>query len=277
MFIKLLKYEFLHTGRNLTWLLGGSAAVGGLVSILSAIKEPSIASFGGVLLLNVLLLFIAGLVQMAGLVLVLYNTNKSLFSEQGYLTFSLPVSSTQLLFSKFCGNTVWLLINTIVAAGLDVVMILNMRRLVSNIGDEMLSTLENGLAFKEQLSGMFQFASLQGVLNFGGYLLLLVLVFLILAMMVCIFVITVSHVRPFQAHAGLWMILFLLGSAVVSGSLISTIAKLVPINLSLTLMSVMGENPTVRVNLTTGIVMIGLSVGLFFATRYLLSKKISLK
>lgn len=52
------------------------------------------------------------------LISVISNFNKSMFRDQGYLTFTLPVTSGQLLFAKALCSFIWILLSYIVFIGM---------------------------------------------------------------------------------------------------------------------------------------------------------------
>ena len=96
-------------------------------------------------------------------------------------------------------------------------------------------------------------------------------------MMVSLFVLTVSHVRPFQRRPGLWIVVFLFGTAVACIQIIKYISDYFKLTVSLRIGMLDESGGGLPLNLTTAIVMVGLSVALFFITNWMLSRKISLK
>ncbi|MDR3312880.1 MAG: hypothetical protein LBS96_00305 [Oscillospiraceae bacterium] len=282
MFTKLLKHDFLQSGRLFIWQIFGCAAVGALVTLLSSAKNIGAAQFGVAMLLNLLLALIAWAAQLIGMIIVLVSTNRAFFSERGYLLFSLPASSEQVLLSKLLCNMAWLVLNSLVSGGLLFVMMRNFSNLAHNISDEMLEQLppESAEQFKQGISGLIYFPSLGAVIKFVALMLVYLLVVYVLVMMAAIFVLTVSHVRPFANKAGLWVFLFMIITGVGSGLFIGLGTKLLPEvqPFQLTLFSVEGSvNATAAPNLTTGILMLALTAALFCLTNWLLKRKISLK
>ena len=283
MFIKLLKHDFLQSGRLFVWQLVGCLAVGGIATILSSTKDIGLARFGVAALLNVLLMILAAVAQTLGIVLVLVSTNRSFFTERGYLLFSLPASSEEVLLSKLLCNMTWLVLNAAVSGGLMFVMMTNFCNLFQNIGQEMLSQLppDQAYTFQEGLQGMIYFPSLGAVLRFAGIMLIYLLVVYVLIMMAIIFVLTVSHVRPFSNSSGLWTFIGLIVVAASCIAVISLGTKALPEAkpFQLTLFAVEGSDmaATVTPNLMSGFLMLALTGALFGLTDWLLKKKISLK
>lgn len=100
---KLIKHEFIQTSKSLVAVYGASA-VAILVLLISYLTKVTFigitASFA---------LIVIGLVAIImTLAMVIKNFNDSLYGSQGYLTFTLPVKSSQILLSKFFVSFVWL-------------------------------------------------------------------------------------------------------------------------------------------------------------------------
>ena len=295
MFGKLLKNDFIQTGRLFMWLLIIGVAGGGIGALVTMKQGIGAGQFALAAFWNLLLVMGAYLLIVLGLVFILVTTNRSLFSERGYLTFSLPVSTTQMLLSKFVTNVVFMLLTIAEVAGLFYVALSNFRRLFSNIGDALLEQvgeaggMPEGLDIGEMFSQMgfsLGLPSFASVLQFVGFVLAVILAFLVLAMMIALFVLTISHVRPFQSATWLWILAFSVGTGVVSGLLDKWISSgfqiggwafpglrlIVPLRFSGLL-----EGEGISLNLTHAIVWLGISAVLFIVTDYLMSRKISLK
>ena len=119
MLSKLLRHEFRATGRIMlpvyALLLvscGGCTLFGRLLGrypesrVLSVLQILSAALFGfatfGALLLT--------------LVLMVYRFYKNLMTDEGYLMFTLPVSRSQLIWSKLLVSLVWSILSVVLAA-----------------------------------------------------------------------------------------------------------------------------------------------------------------
>ena len=113
MLRKLLKYD-LRSIQRLFWLLGGSvmalSLLGGL-ALRFMINNENDALFlmslfaGFFLFLNFMaIIAFATIIQ----IMVYYRFYKNLFTDEGYLTFTLPVSRAKLLASKTLNALIWL-------------------------------------------------------------------------------------------------------------------------------------------------------------------------
>ena len=129
MLKKLFKHDFRALSRTLFPLQIGILGGGLVATILSALSirlsESSWASANGSNLLKGLLLAVSvtsavliGVAIMASLfvtlIFICYHFYRSFLSDEGYLTFTLPVKTSELLWSKLLVGMVWMLINGVV-------------------------------------------------------------------------------------------------------------------------------------------------------------------
>lgn len=126
---KLIKHDFRAFSRTLCPLQIGVLGGGVLATILTRViiamvgaNAQGVAS-GFLFVLAGFLSLLTGLLGMAilasalvTLVLICIRVQKSFFESEGYLTFSLPVTTENLLWSKIITGTLWLLINGVVIA-----------------------------------------------------------------------------------------------------------------------------------------------------------------
>jgi len=276
MLAKLLKNDFIQTGRMFLWVLGVGVVGGGVGALFTLTREVSTGGFVVALLWNFLLMLGAAALQLLAIVVILVGTNRSLFTERGYLTFALPVSTIEMLTSKFITMVVFMLLSIAEAVGLCVVAMLNIRNIISKAADSLLEGMNlEGMkeSFTAEAMGLPSFAEF---MEFLAYLLVVFVVLLVLVMMGCLFVLTISHIRPFQARPGLWIVIFLVACIVACWQIVKFVSTYLQYNVTLGLGRLGGaESPTV--NMVTGFTMLALSAGFFFLTNWLLSRKISLK
>jgi hypothetical protein len=278
MLLKLLKNDFIQTGRSFLWLLASGVAGGGLGVILTMQQDIRLGQAMLALVWNFLLFTGSLLLFALGLVIILVSTNRALFSERGYLTFALPVSSTQMLLSKFVSNVLLMVAVTAEVGALWGVAASNIFRLGSNVSAAVSAQL--GMEDMGAQLAVFgfgnMFPTLGDVLKYLGYLLAQVLVFMLLAMMIALFVLTVSHVRPFQARPGLFVPVFLVATSAVFWQVDRWITEYAKLNVNLNFGGLLAEQ-SISINLVHAFVMLGMSAALFGVTDYLMSRKISLK
>ena len=124
MFRKLLKYDILSVAR-LWWIVAlsvpaasviGALALRFLIDVSSSSLEPDA--------LTIILTIFAGFVSLAcatavilsgwvTIILIYVRFYKNLFSDEGYLTFTLPVSRKQILLSKTLNAFIWNFLHSI--------------------------------------------------------------------------------------------------------------------------------------------------------------------
>ena len=126
---KLIKHDFRALSRTLFPLQIGILGGGLVATILSALSirlsEASWAGANGSNLVKMLLLgasvtvaVLIGVAIMASLfvtlILICYHFYRSFLADEGYLTFTLPVTTSNLLWSKLLTGMFWMLINSVV-------------------------------------------------------------------------------------------------------------------------------------------------------------------
>ncbi len=126
---KLMKHDFRALSRTLFPLQIGILGGGLVATLLSALSirmsDASWAAEHGSSLFKALIMGISistailiGVAIMASmfvtLILICYHFYRSFLSDEGYLTFTLPVSTSKLLWSKLFTGMFWVLINGVV-------------------------------------------------------------------------------------------------------------------------------------------------------------------
>ncbi|MDR2524597.1 MAG: hypothetical protein LBC83_00140 [Oscillospiraceae bacterium] len=277
MLAKLLKHDFLQSGRLFIWQILGGVGIGLIVTVISMQKNIGKGLLLPAILLELLLVILPWIMIFLGLVFIVVHVQRSLFTERGYLLFSLPVSSESLLLSKFLTGAAWLTINFLVAFGLYAVAGRTFYNLMNNLSDDLRESIGANMEDMPQnpISTLFEelLPSPKSAAVIGAVLLAIILMIFLLLMMIVIFTMTVSNVRPFQEHVGLWGFLFLIANIAVAVVLTVQVAKV--IRLTPFTMQLLGE--AVTPNLTLGLVPLMMTAGLFFLTNWLLKRKISLK
>lgn len=119
MLAKLIKYDLKSLNRFLiiihimllvTAVLGRVLVVGRLMKNSDTISDAGAIILGIIILLFVLMFMVAAF---GTLVLVGMHFYKNLFSDEGYLTHTLPVTRGELLASKTVSGSIWILIDEI--------------------------------------------------------------------------------------------------------------------------------------------------------------------
>ena len=106
---KLLKYEFKATGRILLPLYGAMVLVGLITSFF--FNENSFGASQAIFTMMYIGICIVSVV--ITLLLVIQRFSKNLLSDEGYLMFTLPVSTSSLIISKLIVAVCWGIVGTI--------------------------------------------------------------------------------------------------------------------------------------------------------------------
>jgi hypothetical protein len=108
---KLMKYEFKATGRVFLPLFGALIILALVNRLFEAMDMRTpvliISSISGTLM------FAIGIIS---LVLILQRFRRNLLRDEGYLMFTLPVSTDSLIWSKLLVATIWTVVSVIVMA-----------------------------------------------------------------------------------------------------------------------------------------------------------------
>lgn len=126
MFAKLLKHEWKATARILTILSAcvlGIAILGGLDLrlIIAKTNDPSLSTLSSVLMIPAFLFVIFAYLGIIGYIIgtyfiLLHRFYKSRFTDEGYLTFTLPVKTSHIFLASAVNMMIWQLIAGVVLA-----------------------------------------------------------------------------------------------------------------------------------------------------------------
>ena len=265
----LMKYAIKDSWKGIV-IGNGSFIVGTLllsllVRVLSVKFITSV--FGGFLISS--LFFAVGLIFIAGVCLVVANLIKTLyqklFTSEGYLTFTLPVTTDELIFSRILTNLLWATTTTIAT----VISIVLGALIMSN---------------KVELVQIFYLiASLMGdniPTIIGGVIMWLVNY--VNGILIIILSLAISRsLKKEKGRNAIAVLLALLMFYAVNQ--ISSIATLIGVGWAVNIngeivFSVMFNNSAVAYifNIVDFVLESALAVGLYFVTRYMLSNKLEL-
>lgn len=171
---KLIKHDFKSTGKiliplNLILILVTLA--GSLLLGTRLLQRPELLPLSIVLLIAyVLVLFTLSTVTV---IFLIVNFYRSMFSAQGYLTFTLPTSSWSLLHSKTIVGFVWLLLSTLLTMG-SVFLLIGSAVGFGNISSvmqeffqvESIVSVDNGMSISMSLQDILGYTPVQLVILF---------------------------------------------------------------------------------------------------------------
>lgn len=125
MFAKLLKYDFRSTWGLLGLLSVIALGAGALGSVVARLLEREPEGFFLTMLIISMITVVFYLVGycIAAMFLLLGRFYKSRFTDEGYMTFTLPVSNHQILLSSFLNCTLGLIVCMIVTVAAFFIMV----------------------------------------------------------------------------------------------------------------------------------------------------------
>lgn len=147
---KLIKYDFKALSRYLILIHGMlliTAVLGRFLFIGRLVQEPNsgLSEFGmAIMTIGMLIYVILFMTAVFGTMLMIaIHFYKNLYSDEGYLTHTLPVSRGQLLMSKTISGSIWMLID-IALVVLSVLILVLYKPMISSVAehkDEMLTAM----------------------------------------------------------------------------------------------------------------------------------------
>ena len=117
MLRKLLKYEFKHTAKDILSLFGVVIILSVLVKIsMLTTANTDNSTVAEYLLGMFMFLFILsmGIMFVGVWVILIIRFYKNMYSDEGYLTATLPVTATEHIFSKFITGFTWVMASAVV-------------------------------------------------------------------------------------------------------------------------------------------------------------------
>jgi len=266
---KLIKNEFKAGIHSIAPIYIVTAAVLGLLAISFAfeILWLAIISIIGVVLVAIGILAIT-------LISVINNFNKSMYRDQGYLTFTLPVTSGQLLFAKAFSSFVWILLSYLALIGIFAGVY---GYASSQVDDQQIAMVK---IFLSTIMEIPDAGTIIGIISFFVAYFFLQIVFLVSEIY---FSVSLSNVRPFQKWGfGSTILIFISMFAITT--VITTILKaFVPLTLKIELsgMSLIYETMEQASGLAFGVgdifFTLVATVIFFIMTSWFMNHKINLK
>ncbi len=255
---------------------------------LHSVANIYIAAFAAVALMAVSLAFditwltaislIAVIVVALGILIVtlisiVSNFNKTLFRDQGYLSFTLPVTSGQLLFSKAFCSFCWLLLSY---ASVIAIFISIFYFAAEQVGEENLAMI------KILISTIAELPDTAAIISVIVTLVTRVFLKIIFLVAEIFFAITLSNVRPFQRQSFLPAIIIFIVLYGVLNTVSTLLSAYVPLSL---LISVQGIQFTTQamsggnmvLSLADIIFEFALTCLFFYLSAWFMNHKINLK
>ena len=177
------------------YLAAGIAVIALLITAF--LKTGMIIKF----LLSLALIVIAAVCLVVTFVQVIFGANRSLFRREGYLTQTLPVRTSSIIFSKWLTSSFWLFLSY----GLIVVSVIGVYFYWAVESEE-------GAQMYEMIYGFAQTMGLGAEVVYQKYLAAQAFVSffnMIIFVMFVLFAITIANIRPFNKLGGFGIIVYL--------------------------------------------------------------------
>lgn len=285
-FLMLLKNDFLASARVISLFYIALALLFALFGICTAVAKIDSLSFEALdklstvhtatiaisMLVSFLLIFVT-------FFFVVYDFFKSLFGQQGYLSFTLPVSSNQLLGSKVIVYGGWLAVSYVVF--MFTVYFMGTYTIDNVIGQDKISMVESLMML------LGDFPSITQLVAYAVYVTVLFFVGIFSFVFIVYFAISIAHVRVFQKFSLIASVPIFFAIAIFFVAIAFKMSDVINIfmlfNEDNTIsISVLKEGMQIKsqymmMPVTPIFAFIILDVGMFFATSYVMHKKVNLK
>ena len=194
---KLLKHD-LRDGALIMGHIYLAAAIAVAAMLVAVMFKPGdLVKF----LLSLVIVVITLIAVIVTFVSVVFGANRKLFGREGYLTLTLPVHTSSLIFSKWLAATVWVIISHALVA-------------VAFVGVYVFWTTENehGAEIFDMITEFAQSFGFGAEKVYTQYFIVSALIALFnscIFVMFVIFAITLSNIRPFSSLGTFGIILYL--------------------------------------------------------------------
>lgn len=273
MLRKLLKHEFIATGRIMGIVYAVVVLAMGYVigSYYINHDEVTVGRAIGMLILVIISLGIFFLTA----IIMITNFQKTLYGDQGYLSFTLPVKSVSLLTSKVMVSVVWFLAAFACVFGTMAIAFFIFRDDVAGDSYDMLESMLAMFTGGKTISTLIAYIVIEMISLFIKFAMLTVEVY---------FAITIANTRLFQKHYVLWTIIFSIGIIFIVEKISSLIADAVTFEVafsdgavSFITNSVDVPMAAIPVDLMSIVVSLVFGAAFYYATFYVMSKKINVR
>ena len=269
---KLLKHEFRQSARSVSLIYASAAAVIAFIFIGMLTKITWIGVVGSIVL------YITALVGvMMTLVSVIRNFYETLYSNQGYLSFTLPVNCASLLGSKVIAAIVWVILSFLLAGLCFLVIGMNAK-----------ATAEGSM---EGIWDIIELTGLKEMLPTGATLLKLAVVFVLTVLLMVLtfvgfvfFAVTLANTRLLQKHPKLFGFLIFFLTFGTTNAIGTKLTYSVPLALEVSTQDVklvfvaMDQSSSMLSYGLAGVLFMALvAVGLLLLTGWIMEHKVNIK
>lgn len=190
MFGKLVKHDFIGSAHSLAPVYLVAAIIAGVTALSYAFDVTFLSAIGSLLLIIVVLA-----VVIITLFLIMSYFNKSMYTDQGYLTFTLPVKSRDVLASKIIVSFVWMVLSYAIMIGSLFLMVYFAKE---KLGEEFGYEIGEIVDMIRTISGSGGLPALSNIIKIVVGILIYGFVSIMIIVATSFFSITLSNVRGFN-------------------------------------------------------------------------------
>lgn len=273
MLNKLLKHEFMATGRIMGVIYAVVALIMGYVLVAYYFNRDE-ASVGQMLGISVLMI-ISMFMFILTVVIMVTNFQKTLYGDQGYLSFTLPVKSSMLLTSKVITSTVWFIAAFACFMGTMALTFFVVKEDVLGDSYETIESILPMIAEGKSLGTIVLYIAVQLISIFIRFAMFTIEVY---------FAITLANTRLFQKRYLLWTIVFSIGIIFISEKLAQIISEKIEFMVAVTedkisviTDSILAPMDAMTIDITTVIVSVLIGAAFYYGTFWVMSKKVNIR
>jgi len=271
---RLIKHEFKASAHSVLNIYLAAAITIVIMLLSYAVNVRWISALS-----TVALLIISVLAVVITIIAVIAGFYKTLYGSQGYLSFTLPVKSGQLLGAKALVSFVWILLSYIICIGIFIGVYLYVSEKVGE------NTVENIKVLLQVFGGVSTKAIGQMIIFFAVSIIMQIAVLIA----EIYFSITLANTRAFQKIGMVSAIFIFFGVFILMQIVTAVLTTYVPVTLyydplsaggglALSFSQSMIQNPTgVNLGLTGLVFQIFAAAALFISTGWLMKNKINVK
>lgn len=273
MLNKLLKNEFIATGRIMGAVYAVVALIMGYVTASYFINRDE-ATTTQMLGISVLLLISSCMFFLTAVIMVT-NFQKTLYGDQGYLSFTLPVKSVSLLTSKIITSTVWFVVAFVCFMGSAALTFFVMKEDVMGETYETVESLLPMFLGGKSIATIVLYVVVQLVSLFIRFAMFTIEVY---------FAISIANTRHFQKHYLIWTVVFSVAIIAIAEKVAELISEAIDFEIAVTgnalqLVTSNTELPmdAMTIDLVTIITSLIIGAAFFYGTFYVMSKKVNIR
>lgn len=267
---KLIKNEIKHSAHTMAGIYLSALITMAIMGLAYLVKIPWLSSLS-----TLALVVIASLSVIITFIGIIVNFHKTLYKEQGYLSFTLPVKNSQILFSKAIVAFFWMIIGYAIAIVLMLCVFFYVNRL---IGEDNIALLKSLLSVFSNLPTDAALKQLLVIICVG--------IFVQLALLISelFFSITFSNTRVMQKTGTIGAILVFFSVFVLSQIGLFLTTNYIPLavyptdtGLALAFGKTMSDLGGLAFGISGILFELIACIALFFATGWLMNHKVNIK